>query len=295
MDLHPSKYAMYRPETTGASRCAAQMNSRLSGRKSLVISWWDDWDDIHFLRFLSDFFVKSVDRAIPQMFLATFNWIPMGWTLPSRRHGTMAPWLLTKCRHGTMYTKKSFEIKASGSVSSWKIAEGIPEIRNSLKRKCWFVLKWWIQDIAFMAVLINHRMEFQVFRSHRASWPVAVQHRPLPEKHGPPGWYILGLAPWCGRNWVPKQWIRMQIITSNGDMILIIEYDLQWSFVLSSFPDKIMILRWKKLEAWSGCHSVEHTMSENKLQEKKTTSGSHIPALGTSELPRKWQWTTFLW
>ena len=61
------------------------------GRKSLVISlifWWDDWDDIHFLRCLSDFFVKSMDRAIPQMFLATFNWIPMGWTLPSRRHGT---------------------------------------------------------------------------------------------------------------------------------------------------------------------------------------------------------------
>lgn len=57
-----------------------------------------------------------------------------------------------------------------------------------------------------------------------------------------------------------------------------------------SFPDKIKILRWKKLEAWLGCHSAENTMSENKLQEKtkKQTSGSHIPALGTSELPGKW-------
>jgi hypothetical protein len=46
----------------------------------------------------------------------------------------------------------------------------------------------------------------------------------------------------------------------------------------------------KKLEAWLGCHSAENTMSENKLQEKtnKQTSGSHIPALGTSELPGKW-------
>jgi len=232
---------------------------------------------------------------------------PPGSTGPFIGRGNLKPEAKCLLRHA---------FQASGSVSSW--LESITEI--------WIV--WNVKMLVCPKVVdtgyrfhglfdgkkrminITHRMERSSrFSGHIgwASWPIAVQHRPLPEKHahlqtGPPGWYILGLASWCGRNWVPKQWIRMQIKTSNGDMIWIIDYDLHWSLVLYSTLTVSFLLLWRKFKpetisnfGWD--RGVRHPSIGNFRTAQKMAMDNLSMVTKKDDvinLPLVWKWTYFL-